>query len=293
MLVPERAGAVELPELLQEYITILFLREVRAYYSVIEEIRKCGGMLRTIFKTLGELDSLQATASFREGLTSYAKPDFQADGTILEIQDAVHPLLKASVSNSICIKGTGCLITGSNMSGKSTFLRTVGINVILAQSVVTCPAIRYRGPLCHVITSLSQTDALVEGKSFYLVEAERLLAMIRCSENTTPTLCLIDEVLCGTNSVERLAASEEILNYLVGKNTLVIAATHDIELVDRLMLTYASYHFSDAVDDHGLHFDYRIRPGRATTTNAIRLLEYLGYPDVIVENARMKALAGK
>jgi len=292
-LVPERHGSLELVEMLQEYFAILFLSEVRAYYSVIEEIRKCRESLHGIFETLGELDSLQAIASFREGLASYATPDFHTDGTMLEIKDAIHPLLASPVPNSISLTDRGHLITGSNMSGKSTFLRTLGINVVLAQTVLTCPATAYRASLFQVITSLSQTDALIEGKSFYLVEAERLLTMIRSSEGSIPTLCIIDEILCGTNSAERLVASEEILRYLAGKNARVIAATHDIELVDRLTPFYSMYHFSDDVDDKGLHFDYHIRPGKATTTNAIRLLDYLGYPKEIVENARGKAAAAK
>jgi DNA mismatch repair ATPase MutS len=117
--------------------------------------------------------------------------------------------------------------------------------------------------------------------------------MIRSSEGTIPTLCIIDEILCGTNSAERLVASEEILKYLAGKNSRVVAATHDIELVDRLTPFYAMYYFSDDVDDKGLHFDFRIRPGKATTTNAIRLLDYLGYPKEIIENAQASAVAAK
>src|SRR5271157_644911 len=140
---------------------ILFLSEVRAYYSVIKEIRKCRQSLQCIFETLGELDSLQAVASFREGLQSYVKPDFRMDRTVLEIKDAVRPLIGSPVPNSVSLMDKGILITGSNMSGKSTFLRTLGINVVLAQSVLTCPATAYHGSLFHVITSLSHTDTLV------------------------------------------------------------------------------------------------------------------------------------
>jgi len=292
-LVPERGGAAEFADICQEYLAILFLTEVRSFYAVIEEIRKCREMLATMFETLGQLDSLQAVASVRKGLRRYAKPEFQADGLMLEVGDAFHPLLLSPVPNSISLAGTSCLITGSNMSGKSTFLRTLGLNAVLAQSVFTCPAASYKGSLFRVISSLSQTDDLMEGKSQYLVEAERLLAMIRSSEGATPTLCIIDEVLCGTNSRERLAASEEILQYLAKGNAIVVTATHDVELVDRLAQSYTSYHFSDYVDDNGLHFDYLLRPGKATTTNAIRLLEYLSYPGEIVDSARTKAFGSR
>ena len=202
---------------------------------------------------------------------------------------AFHPLLESPVPNSISITGRGCIVTGSNMSGKSTFLRTLGVCAILAQSTYTCPAAAYRGSIFRIVSSVNPIDDLIEGKSFYFVEAERLLTMIRSSQGPTPVLCLVDELLRGTNSTERLAASEEILSYLGRNNAVVVAATHDVELVDRLAQSYENFHFSDHVDTGGLHFDYRLRPGRATTTNAIRLLEHLHYPDEIVENARRKA----
>ena len=118
MLVPERGGAAEIADLCQEYLAILFLTEVRSFYAVIEEIRNCREMLTAMFETLGELDALQAVASVREGLRRYAKPEFHADSPTLEVSDAFHPLLGSPVSNSISLAGSGCLITGSNMSGK-------------------------------------------------------------------------------------------------------------------------------------------------------------------------------
>ena len=176
------------------------------------------------------------------------------------------------------------------MSGKSTFLRTLGVCAVLAQSAYTCPAKTYRGSIFRIVSSVSLVDDLMQGKSFYFVEAERLLAMIRSSQGTAPVLCMVDELLRGTNSTERLAASEEILSYLAKNNAVVVAATHDVELVDHLDELYVNYHFNDSVDTSGLNFDYQLRPGRATSTNAINLLEHLNFPDEIVENARRKAL---
>jgi hypothetical protein len=288
-LVPERGGAVEIVDIAQEYFAILLLAEARGFHVVLEEIRNCREALQRLFTTLGELDSFQAIASFREGLGTYAKPDFQDTGSLMTLDCVFHPLLESPVANSISVTGRGCLITGSNMSGKSTFLRALGVNAVLAQSVYTCPARSYKGSMFRIISSLVRNDDIVEGKSLYLAEAEGLLAMVSSVEGSMPTLCLIDELLHGTNSRERLAASEEILAYLACKNALVIAATHDLQLVDRLAHLYETYHFTDYVDEKGLHFDYRLRPGKATTTNAIRLLEYLGYPPEITRKAHDRA----
>jgi DNA mismatch repair ATPase MutS len=129
-------------------------------------------------------------------------------------------------------------------------------------------------------------DDILEGKSRYLAEAERLLTLVREAELRPPTLCLIDELLSGTNVSERLAASRAILDYLARHGTLVVAATHDVELIESLRGQYDSYYFADELDREDMRFDYRLRPGVATTRNAVRLLERLGYPDTIVAQAR-------
>lgn len=124
------------------------------------------------------------------------------------------------------------------------------------------------------------------GKSFYFVEAERILKTIRSFSTSIPTLCIIDELLSDTNFTERLQASEAIIRYLAGQNTLSVIATHDLELAERLDGTCDLYHFTDNVDETGLRFDYLLKPGIATTRNAIALLKYLGYPGEITENSR-------
>lgn len=98
------------------------------------------------------------------------------------------------------------------MAGKSTFLRTIGINGLFAQTISTCLAASYRGPMLNVVTSISRTDNIMKGKSFYFTEAERLLKLINTVKGEFPALCIIDELLSGTNSVERLAAAEGILS---------------------------------------------------------------------------------
>ncbi|HOL16714.1 MAG TPA: hypothetical protein PLY40_00355 [Bacillota bacterium] len=202
-----------------------------------------------------------------------------------------HPLLKDAVANSITMDRQGVLITGSNMSGKSTFLRTLGLTALLAQTIYTCPASSYRGGFFRVATSISREDSLMEGKSFYFREAERLLKLINTAAARTdaPALCIIDELLSGTNYIERLAASEAILNYLASQNALVIVATHDLDLAEKLQGLYRCCHFTDQVGPDGLHFDYKLKDGLAATRNAIRLLAYLGYPREIIAQAGLQA----
>ncbi len=172
------------------------------------------------------------------------------------------------------------------MSGKSTFLRTLGVNAILAQSFYTCTAKKYVSSHFHVLTSIALTDDLIEGNSSYANEAKRLLAFIHASEGNNPVLCLIDEILRGTNTCERLAASKAILKHMSTRNMIVVAATHDIDIATSLKNLFDNYHFKERIEHDGFHFDYVICPGIVTTTNAIRLLGFLRYPDEVLDEAR-------
>jgi hypothetical protein len=274
--------------LLFEYVNIFFLFEVRDFYDITEEINRHINDLRQMYMTLGELDALISVASYRTSLPVYAEPEFAGDGIHLEVKDAKQPLLNNPVPFSVTIDKNIVLITGSNMGGKSTFLRTIGNNVLLAQTIATTVAAHYDAALFRIVTSISRTDDLVAGKSFYYVEAERILNTINSFSVKIPTLCIIDEMLSGTNSVERLHASKAIIQYLGKQNSLTIIATHDLELAGRLNGTCDFYHFTSSVDENGLKFDYLLKPGIATTRNAIELLKYLGYPKEITENAQQE-----
>ena len=271
-----------------EYLSIFFLLEVRAFYDTTDELNKHILELRELYVTLGELDTLQSIASYRASLTKYSEPSFDGVGCYLEVKEAKQPLLDNPVPVSISIHKNIILITGSNMGGKSTFLRTIGNNVLMAQTIATTTASYYHGAFFRIVTSISRTDDLVAGKSFYYVEAERILKTIQSFDKGTPTLCIIDELLSGTNSVERLHASEAIIQYLAKQNTLAIIATHDLELAQRLNGVCDFYHFASNVDENGLKFDYLLKPGIATTRNAIALLKYLGYPKEITDKAQQE-----
>lgn len=185
----------------------------------------------------------------------------------------------------------GVLVTGSNMSGKSTFLRTVGVNAILAQTINTCLATSYHAPVFLVRSLIGRSDDLTAGRSYYRDEVEAVLSLVRASRSSRPHLFLFDELFRGTSTIERIAAAEATLAELIHEDGrissphIVIAATHDRELVALLERTYALFHFADGIDAHGLSFDYRLRQGPARSWNAIALLELCGAPSRLVEHA--------
>ena len=230
-----------------------------------------------------------SAASFRESLDFYTLPLFIEGGTVsLSFTDAYHPLIKEPVTNSISISKP-ILITGSNASGKSTFLKTAAVNAILAQTINTCLAREYATSRFMIYTSMALKDNLSNNESYYIAEIKSLKRVFDSINEDIPILCMIDEVLRGTNTIERIAASSEVLKRLGSGNCLCIAATHDIELVSILKNHYGNYHFQESFIDNDIVFDYRIYPGKSTTRNAIKLLRLMGYSENVVASAEERA----
>ncbi|MGH9480926.1 MAG: MutS-related protein [Terriglobales bacterium] len=292
LLPPAPAGpSGDLVSLILDYFNIFTLHQIHVFHASIQDLRRHQADLQELFWTVGEFDACQAAASFRDGVHAYAEPEIADDGPTLEIEDARHPLLEDPVPNSLALAVPGIAITGSNMSGKTTFLRTLALNVLLAQSLATCLASAYRGRTLRIACSMNTGDDLLAGKSYYLVEAERLLRVVQQCEGPDLVLALIDEPLAGTNSPERHAASREILHYLAAHRGRVVLSTHDVELVAQLQQEgdFKAYHFTDSADAQGIHFDYRLKPGLNYRANAIAVLRYLGYPQAILARASLEA----
>lgn len=264
------------------YLKTFFLFEVNSFYKTSQNINKYRNELKEIYNTIGEIDALISIASYRSGLEYFIEPEILDEGKKLYVEDIVHPIIENPVSNSISIDES-LLVTGSNMSGKSTFLRTLGINTLLAQTIYVCHAKRYTGSLFKIMTSISRNDDINEGKSYFLREAELLLDMIDNLDDV-PSLIIIDEIFRGTNTIERIDASSKILSYFSNENSLVVVATHDLELNELVDNTFESYHFSEKVGQMGLEFDYKLKKGIVKSGNAIKILKFLGYPEDITVN---------
>jgi DNA mismatch repair ATPase MutS len=244
-----------------------------------------------VIAAVGDVDAAISVASFRIGTAHWTRPRFLPAGSPAIFTDVRHPLVDAAVPNSITLGPPhGILVTGSNMSGKTTFLRTLGVTAVLAQTINTCLAAVYEAPVVHVRTCIGRADDLLHGRSYYQVEVEAVLALVRASRSGEPHLFLFDELFRGTNAVERIAAAEAVLFELTANHThVIVTATHDGELVDLLSHSYVPYHFTDSLGPRGLVFEYRLQPGPATTRNAIALLKLGGAPDSLVSRALARA----
>lgn len=255
------------------------------YNRMLKEAQLHEADIAALLEGVGELDAMIAAASFRQMLGNYCKPVFTKEKNSLQVNNLYHPLIPDPVANSINVQG-GVLVTGSNASGKSTFLKNVALNSILAQTLYTCTAEYYRAPLFRIMTSMTLADNLAGGESYFIVELKALRRIMQEAKSEEPLLCIIDEVLRGTNTIERIAASSRILNNLSREWVICFAATHDIELSYILENKYENYHFEEEITEDDVRFNYLLLPGRTNTRNAIRLLEIMGYDDKIVTDAR-------
>ena len=278
----------DLTEILLLYLKIFFLIDLIAHDRIVKHILTNRDAYRTLYQAIGSLDAAFALASYRarREMTCDAIDNGTAeDARTLELDGAYHPLIKDAVSNSVQLSQPGAIVTGTNMAGKSTFLRTIGINVLFAQTAGFAFATRYRAGRFRVFSSIEKHDDLAEGKSFYYDEAERIYRMIEEVDAGVPALLLVDELLSGTNSLERESASMAILHYLSERSALTIAATHDVTIAHGVEDRYALYYFTDSADENGLTFDYHIQKGVVKTRNAIKLLRLIGYPEDVITAA--------
>ena len=271
--------------LVLELLKMLLLLDVLVYARCRVAVQQHAPAIRTVFEAVGYVDCALAVASFRQRHATCV-PHFGPAAEGIQLQAGYHPLVPGCVPNDLTLAGPGVLLTGSNMAGKTTFMRTLGVNALLAQTIATCPATAYRAPFCRVLTSLSLADSLPTGKSYYLVEAETMRQLLlACDAAPGSYLLLLDELFKGTNTQERIAANKAVLAYLQPRGW-VVAATHDGELGALLQPCFVEYHFCETVTAEDWYFDFRLKAGPLTTRNAIRLLARLHYPAQVVAAAQ-------
>ncbi len=267
-------------------IKVLFLIDVRFFYTCREELNANTRSLKEIFNFVGTVDFTISVCSLKaDEQHATCSPEFLTADKKLSAVALYHPLIENCVANSININGKSIFITGSNMSGKSTFLRSVLINSILAQTLYTCFAEAYITPVLQQFSSIKISDDLQQAKSFYYKEVNVIYKMIEQSRNKTQNIFIIDEIFKGTNTIERISLAKATLEYLNAGNNIVIASSHDLELLDLLNDKFERYYFGETVNENKLNFSHKIKEGAFASKNAIKIVEIEGYPAELVENA--------
>ncbi|QMV18240.1 hypothetical protein GOB94_05700 [Granulicella sp. 5B5] len=294
----ECAGQDEVLRLLERWLMVVEHRE-KEWFSVLT-VLFCGGTqalfglrrwkklyaepMRRWLAAWSEMEALLALATYAAEHAENVYAEIVDTAAVFEAVAMVHPLLPRgkAVANDVALGGEAqfLLISGSNMAGKSTLLRTIGVNAVLALAGAPVPAKRLRLSALRIGASLAVRDSLAEGKSKFLAEVERLRAVLTMArENPAQCLFLIDEILSGTNSADRRAAAGAVLRGLLEVGAIGALSTHDLalaELAEIAELSGRNVHMASPNDDDPLEFDYLLKPGVNRTTNALAIVRLLG-----------------
>jgi DNA mismatch repair ATPase MutS len=268
-----------------ELIKAFFLLEPLLLFGVLRQLDNKRREIEKVFSFVGYVDTLISIASLRHSLNLFCTPEINDKIKILEATDMYHPMIVDCVKNSIQVGDKSILLTGSNMSGKTSFIRTIGLNVITGLTINTCFAKRLSVTRFKIYSAIRISDDLMNDKSYYFEEVLTIKEMVEKSQMAEANLFLLDEIFKGTNTIERISAGKAVLSYLSTGSNIVFVSTHDIELAELLNDTYELYHFSEQVDHKTVDFDYKLKEGKLKNRNAIRILEINDYPKEIISEA--------
>lgn len=255
-------------------------------YQCIEAVehwkKLYGTKLRYWIKSIGEMEALLSLSVLCHTKENYCFPNIiQNDIPKINVKDIFHPLIEEAnvVYNSIKLESNTCIITGSNMSGKTTFMRSIGVNMALAYSGGPVCAKSFETTCMAVFTSMRIQDDVSQGISTFYAEILRIKSMVQYSILKKPMLVLIDEIFKGTNSSDRIIGASEVIKKLSQHWIISIISTHDFELCDLendQQIKAINHHFSEYYINNEIKFDYVMKYGRCKTKNAQHLMRMAG-----------------
>ncbi|MEN3004197.1 MutS family DNA mismatch repair protein [Dehalobacterium formicoaceticum] len=244
--------------------------------------KESGPDLKNWLSILGEVEALSSCAVLAYDHPDWCTPVIKSENFGIKAKALGHPLLLSStrVANDVEISRPGevLLITGSNMSGKSTFLRTIGINLVLAYMGCPVCAKDFQGSFFKIYSSMRINDNLDTGTSSFFAELLRIKTILQETEQGIPVLFLLDEIFKGTNSRDRHTGAKHLIKKLSRTGSIGLVSTHDLELGDLAKegTQIKNYHFAEYYQNGKIYFDYKIKPGVSTTRNAIFLMKMAG-----------------
>ncbi|MCU7494933.1 MAG: hypothetical protein HF314_14420 [Ignavibacteria bacterium] len=283
-LVIDKTRLDPVAQMVIEYLNMFCLFDLVAYTKSVIEIFRYKAELKEVFDAVASLDASISISSYLSSIPFYSKAEFRPE-IQLSFDELYHPLLDNPVPNSLDKLSRSALITGSNMAGKTTFIKCIGMNVILSQALGFTLSRRAIFPKLIVKSSIKIEDSIEGSRSYYFTEVEEIRKLLELGQTGKRYVFIIDEIFRGTNTVERLGISASVLRRL-NHNNLVLVTTHDIELQELLDNSFSMYHFNEQVEDDRYYFDFKIKEGPCSSGNAIRLLELTGYPSIVTEEAR-------
>ena len=264
-----------------------FLLKLAVYTRSIDRFASSRSEWLSTFELIGAIDAAIAVASLLCRYPEHCRPD--TSNSTIEIENGYHAFISNPVKNSIELANTSALITGSNMTGKTTFIKMIAMNTILGHTLGICLADRAMLPRSPVRALVRGDQSVAEGKSRYFAEAQAIHDFIAESATGACRIFILDEPFSGTNTVERIAVAKAVLR-AIGTSAQVLVTTHDVELQHLLGAQFELFHFQENPAVEGF-FDHELHPGASTRRNAIRVLERLGYPAAIISEALATVVA--
>ncbi len=265
-------------------LNLLLLWDIHWMFALEGWRREHGNQVRGWFEALAELEALSSLAGFSWDHPSFPFPEIADEGPVFTARGLGHPLLERPVVNDVSLPGpsTALVVTGSNMSGKTTMLRAMGANAVLALCGAPVCAESLRVSQLRLATSMRVKDSLERGVSYFYAEVQRIRDVLEAARSAQgKAMFLLDEILLGTNTRERQIASRGILRLLLESGAIGAVTTHDLALTSLADVPWAkvrNVHFRDLLVDGRMTFDYRMREGVVETTNALRVLAEAGVP---------------
>lgn len=262
-------------------INILTLWDYQCLINLQRFKKASGASLKSWLEVIGEMEALNSLSTIAYEHRDWVMPKFQEDPPVFKAKSLGHPLLGASrVYNDVHIEKSQniLLITGSNMSGKSTLLRTTGINLVLAYAGAPVCADGFYCSIMDIYTCMRTSDNLEKNISSFYAELLRIKKLVTATENKAPIFFLLDEIFKGTNSIDRHTGAKVLVSKLSNENALGFVSTHDLELgeIENTNVKVKNYHLKEYYKDDKLYFDYKLRPGVSTTRNALYLMKMAG-----------------
>lgn len=270
---------------LLEAVKITFLLEPLLLFSAIDNIKSNRSQIEEVFCFVGNIDTLISILALRSKVKTTI-PEIDTKLEYMMGDGIIHPLVPNCVPNSLMSLNSSILLTGSNMSGKTTFIRALGINYLTGITLNTCFADSMKIPVAKLFTLIRVSDDVSNSSSYFFKEMDEMKKIIDECHGSIPSIILLDELFKGTNTKERIAAAKGILSYLRSFKNQVFVATHDIELTEMLKDEYDLYHFSESIENNEITFDYKLKLGVPKTGNAIQILAVNGFPDEIISEAK-------
>ncbi len=268
----------------REYFRIITLSEVVSYHLFAPKVQMLKKEIEIVYNWTGIWDMAYSLKQFRDSMPYWCHPLFEPEIKTINTKHIYHPCIEDCVANDL-FASRGMLVTGSNMAGKTTFLRTIAVNLLLAQRLNTVCANNWVSPYLTLGVSINNLDNLKDGKSYFFSEALSINRLINIGINGHGLL-LTDELFKGTNIEEQTAASIAVLQNLNRNGNILFATTHNSIFVKFLENELDICHFQESIEGESIIFDYKLKAGPLTRTNALECMKLAGIPGVVIREAK-------